>query len=123
MGPVHQVVGFHQNERAVVAPVVHVFGALPVIGPQSFPLGKDMKVRHRHVKRIVRTAHDVNVADTLLLGDVTAVHDRLAVVEGGERIAVAAQSHVKAVGFIGKINQEIGRQIFFVGERRRPGRG
>jgi len=67
VGPVDQVVGFHQDQRAVVAPAIILARAFPFGAAQAGVARVDVQVGHRHIKGVVGAAHQVRVAHALLL--------------------------------------------------------
>ena len=106
-GPVEEVEGFHEDEVAVVAPVVEVSGAFPLGGAEAFALGEDVEVGEGHVEGAVGAAHDVGVADAFLDGEVFAEEDGVGVVDVGEGVGVGGGGEVEGVGFVFEVDEEV----------------
>ena len=117
VGPVDEVLGFHEHEPAVVAPAV-VGVALPLRVAVAGAPPAQVQVGHHDVERAVRPPLDVRVADAVLLGDVPPVDHGLAVVEGGEGIAVVADGHEERVRGVVEVREEIRTHLPLAGTGR-----
>ena len=76
-------------------------------------LAEDVEVGHGQVERSVGPAGDVRIADAFLLGEQRAVEDRLAPVDVGERIPVAADGKVRRLGLVFEVDQKVPGVVLF----------
>jgi hypothetical protein len=120
--PGDQIVRLHEDEAAVVAPPIGLAIAFPLGRPKALLLREEMQIGHREVEGPVRTAGDVRIADTFLFGQIRAAHDRLAVVDVGEGVAIGAEGEVEAVGVVFEIDEEVGGHFALGWEHRGGGR-
>ena len=108
--PMNQVVGSHEHQSAVVAPVV-LLRPLPLGGAQPFLLAEHVQVGHGNIELSVGSAVDVRVANTALLGDGVASDDRSVAVDRRKRVAIVADGHEQRVRGVVEISEKVGTHV------------